>query len=301
MPANPLLITLVAMCEATGIGLLGSVLLRRYPLARPVLGVVVITLIAMITSTGVVVALFGFSPAQAAVELSAACVAALVSLNVGLVREADRNRAVGRDPAADLRRQDVVAQVSHDLRAPLARLRATVETARADAPIDQRPHLGRISTDVDQLGDQLDGLLRLSRIRADGLNPRSHPVALDGLAQDVAAGFGSLIAERGASLRVNAEPVVVPADRPMVAEVLTTLVTEAIHHGGSGGAVSITIGTDAGWAVVSVDAEVGGETGARRDGIRLALAEEIVRAHHGALTTHDLPHQRRRHLRLPIT
>lgn len=298
MQANPLLITLVAMCEATGIGLLGSVLLRRFPLAQPLVGVVLITLVAMITSTGVVVALFGFSPAQAAVELSAACVAALVSLNVGV--RAGGNRVTGGDRAVEPRR-DVVAHASHDLRAPLARLRATVESAQADAPLEQLPHLGRISSDLDRLGDQLDDLLRLSRIQADGLNPRPDHVDLGDLARAVAGGLDAPTAERGTRVRVATERVTVPADRPMLAEALTTLVADAMHRGGD---VTITIGAEATWATVSVDVDhrPADETGppGRRDGIRFALAEEIVRAHRGALTTGTVPHGHRCLLRLPL-
>ncbi|MGW0889879.1 sensor histidine kinase [Saccharopolyspora sp. NPDC002578] len=300
MDANPLLIILVAMCEATGIGLLGSVLLRRFPLAQPLLGVVLITLVAMITSTGVVVVLFGFSPAQAAVELSAACVAALVSLNVG-IHGADGPRVTGGGPGHDLPRRDIVAHASHDLRAPLARLRATVESAQADAPLDQRDHLGRISADLDRLGDRLDELLRLSRFQSGGLHPRPDQVELAGLARDVAAGFGSCTA----TVRVDAEPVVVRADRPLLAEVLTTLVTDAVHHCGPGGSVTITLGGDAAWATASVDAERPAaddtEPPGRRDGIRFALAEEIVRAHGGALTTRRLPRGHHSHIRLPRT
>ncbi|MCX2730118.1 HAMP domain-containing sensor histidine kinase [Saccharopolyspora sp. NFXS83] len=304
MQANPLLIILVAMCEATGIGLLGSVLLRRFPLAQPLLGVVLITLVAMITSTGVVVLLFGFSPAQAAVELSAACVAALVSLNVG-VHGADGTRVTGGEPGRDLDlpRRDIVAHASHDLRAPLARLRATVESAQADAPLDQRDHLGRISSDLDRLGDRLDDLLRLSRFQSGGLHPRPDHVELADLARDVTAGFRA--AHRGTSVRVDAGPCVVRADRPLLEEVLTTLVADAIHHCGPGGAVTITIGGDAAWATASVDAERRAADEAdplgRRDGIRFALAEEIVHAHRGALTTRQLPHGHHSHVRLPRT
>ncbi|WP_243788354.1 sensor histidine kinase KdpD [Saccharopolyspora gloriosae] len=293
------------MCEATGIGLLGSVLLRRFPLVRPLLGIVLITLLAMITSTGVVVALFGFSPEQAAIELSAACVAALVSLNIGLLRRVDgRPVTVGaarRTTAPP--RWDVVAEVSRDLRVPLARLRATVESAQADAPSEQQSHLGRISTDLDRLGDQLDGLLRLSRIQADGLDPRPSPVELDVLAREVAARFGTIAAERGTTLRVDVESVEVPADRTMLAEALSTLVITAIHHGGYGGTVSISTGIDADRAVVTIDSEPGqaaADTGAGDDAIGLAVADEIIRAHHGTLMARLLPHRHRRHLRIPL-
>lgn len=303
MEANPLLIILVAMCEATGIGLLGSLLLRRFPLAQPLVGVVLITLVAMITSTGVVVVLFGLPPAQAAVELSAACVAALVSLNVGL-RGAAGTRVTGGEPGhdLDLPRRDIVAHASQDLRDPLARLRATVESARAEASSDQRDHLGRISADLDRVDDRLDDLLRLSRFRSDGLHPRADQVELADLARDVAAGFRSRTADRGTTVRVDGEPVVMRADRPLLAEVLTTLVADAVHQCGPGGSVTIAIGGDAAWATASVHAARATDEAAphsRRDGIRFALAEEIVHAHRGALTDRRLPHGHHSRVRLP--
>ncbi|EJZ07626.1 HAMP domain-containing histidine kinase [Mycolicibacterium vaccae] len=230
--------------------------------------------------------------------------------------------------AAERSRRRLIAFVSHDLRTPLAGIRALSE-AIADGVVpgeEVRVYAKHIEHETVRLSEMVDDLFEMSKINAGALTPSFDRVALDEVVDDVLAAH-RIAAER-AGVRLVAsipeQPVrVVGSDRALV-RVLSNLVANAIAHTPSGGTVELALGSDehSAWARVD-DTGVGIDEAdlprvfdvayrgsnsrvPRSDrslpsgsGLGLAIAAGLVQAHHGTLTAHNLPTGARFEVRLP--
>lgn len=237
------------------------------------------------------------------------------------IREAER--------AAEQSRRRLVAFVSHDLRTPLAGIRAVSE-AIADGVVPEsevQVHAKTIEQESIRLAEMVDDLFEMSKINAGAVQPAFDRVALDEVVDDVLAAH-RIAAER-AGVRLVAElpprPVrVVGSDRALV-RVLSNLVANAIAHTPEGGQVSLAVGADENGAWARVDDTGVGISEAdlprvfdvayrgsndrvpRADsslpsgsGLGLAIAAGLVQAHRGTLSAHNLDSGARFEVRLPL-
>lgn len=161
--------------------------------------------------------------------------------------------------AAEQSRRRLVAFVSHDLRTPLAGIRAVSE-AISDGVVDSdevRAHAKHIEQESIRLSEMVDDLFEMSKINAGAVQPAHDTVALDEVVDDVLA-VHRIAAERAGvqlAAQLPAEPVrVIGSDRALV-RVLSNLVANAIAHTPEGGRVELTLGHDAegAWARVDED------------------------------------------------
>ncbi len=238
-----------------------------------------------------------------------------------VIQEAER--------AAEQSRRQLVAFVSHDLRTPLAGIRALSE-AIADGVVGEaevRTQARRIEQESVRLSLMVDDLFEMAKINAGAITAPYERVALDEVVDDV-VNTHHIAAERaGVRLGVDlpAHPVrVIGSDRALV-RVLSNLVANAIAHTPAGGSVTLAVGADAEGAWARVD-----DTGVGIDaadlprvfdvayrgsnhrvprpdsslpsgsGLGLAIAAGLVRAHRGTLTAHNLDHGARFEVRLPL-
>ncbi|WP_460354383.1 sensor histidine kinase [Mycobacterium sp. ZZG] len=231
--------------------------------------------------------------------------------------------------AAEQSRRRLIAFVSHDLRTPLAGIRALSEAiADGVVPEDEvQVHAKHIEHESIRLSEMVDDLFEMSKINAGALTPSFDRVALDEVVDDVLAAHRIAAERAGVSLVANIpeQPVrTVGSDRALV-RVLSNLVANAIAHTPSGGTVELALGTDgdSAWARVD-DTGVGIDEAdlprvfdvayrgsnsrvPRSDsslpsgsGLGLAIAAGLVQAHHGTLTAHNLPTGARFEVRLPL-
>ncbi|UXA14349.1 HAMP domain-containing histidine kinase [Mycobacterium sp. SMC-8] len=231
--------------------------------------------------------------------------------------------------AAEQSRRRLIAFVSHDLRTPLAGIRALSEAiADGVVPEDEvQVHAKHIEHESIRLSEMVDDLFEMSKINAGALTPSFDRVALDEVVDDVLAAHRIAAERAGVRLVANIpeQPVrTVGSDRALV-RVLSNLVANAIAHTPSGGTVELALGTDgdSAWARVD-DTGVGIDEAdlprvfdvayrgsnsrvPRSDsslpsgsGLGLAIAAGLVQAHHGTLTAHNLPTGARFEVRLPL-
>ena len=150
--------------------------------------------------------------------------------------------------AAEVSRRRLVAFVSHDLRTPLAGIRAISE-AIADGVVpdeEVRTHAKHIEQESIRLSDMVDDLFEMSKINAGAIQPAFDKVALDEVVDDVMAAHRIAAERAGVVLTADlpAEPVrVVGSDRALV-RVLSNLVANAIAHTPEGGKVELALGCD---------------------------------------------------------
>ncbi|WP_319453832.1 MULTISPECIES: HAMP domain-containing sensor histidine kinase [unclassified Mycobacterium] len=233
------------------------------------------------------------------------------------------------EKAAEESRRRLVAFVSHDLRTPLAGIRAIAEAIADGVVADEgvRSHAKHIEQETIRLSEMVDDLFEMSKINAGAVQPVYDKVALDEVVDDVMSAHRIAAERAGVVLRADmpANPVqVIGSDRALV-RVLSNLVANAIAHTPGGGTVELAVGSDerGAWARVD-DTGVGideadlprvfdvayrGSNGRvpREDsslpsgsGLGLAIAAGLVQAHHGSLTAYNRDTGARFEVRLPL-
>jgi signal transduction histidine kinase len=215
-----------------------------------------------------------------------------------LVKSRDRERAL------EASRRELVAWVSHDLRTPLAGLRAMSEALEDGVADDPALYYKQMHTSVDRLAGMVDDLFELSRIQAGAMPNTPERIGLDDLISDCLAGLDPLARARGVRLTgQHAGPVAVTGSGTELNRAITNLVANAIRHTPSGETVQVQLASLAGFAQLTVRDECGGipaddlervfDVGFRGEparsqatggaGLGLAITRGIVQAYNGSV------------------
>ncbi len=218
-----------------------------------------------------------------------------------------------RELALERSRRELVAWVSHDLRSPLASIRATAEALEdgvVDDPADVQRYLRSIGTETDRLALLVDDLFELSRISAGSIDLSPQPVEVSTLVTTVLDGVRSAARNRGVELHAElGEHPPLLASPAEATRVLRNLVDNAVRHTPRGGTVEVTVTDESSEAVVSVVDECGGipnedldrvfdvafrgDVARGRDegggGLGLAIAKGLVEAQDGSIAVSNHP------------
>jgi signal transduction histidine kinase len=158
----------------------------------------------------------------------------------------------------DSLRREMVAQVSHDLRTPLASLRGYLETLtlKADTlPEAERDEYLRAALAQSEALSRLVGaLFELAKLDACEAPPRCESFNLAELVQDVMQKYQPGARQREIDLRYQPqnESIWVEADIGLMERVFDNLIENALQHTPAGGEVTVTLRVDAGQLEVAV-------------------------------------------------
>jgi len=216
--------------------------------------------------------------------------------------------------------------VAHDLRTPLARLRANAERAlqAGDGPGSreaQREALADALEESERILSMLNTLMDISEAETGVLQLKREPVALRELLSEAVELYEDVSDLK--KVTVTLEPgdeVVVSGARDRLRQVFANLLDNAIKYTPEGGSVRIAVTADGSWAVVTV-ADTGSGIGAqdlpriwdrlyRADpsrserglGLGLSLVKAYVEAHQGTVEAQSEPgHGSTFTVRLPLT
>jgi signal transduction histidine kinase len=221
-----------------------------------------------------------------------------------------------RELALEQSRRELVSWVSHDLRTPLAGLRAMTEALEDGLADDPDRYHAQMRAEVERMVRMVDDLFELSRIHAGVLRLSPQPVALGDVVSEALAGADPVARARGVLLggRVE-EDVLVTADPEGLSRVVSNLLMNAIRHTPSAGVVEVNARAvpdgvelsvtdacgglsdediqrvfDVGWQGSSARTpEHAGVTAGAGAGLGLAIVKGIVEAHLGrvAVTNHE--------------
>jgi signal transduction histidine kinase len=170
--------------------------------------------------------------------------------------------ARAREQTLEASRRELVAWVSHDLRTPLAGLRAMAEALEDQVVADPREvaqYHTQIRREVDRLTVMIDDLFELSRIHAGALRLSRRMVGLEDLVAEVVASAEPVARAKGVRLTGGAAggmPVFV--DAAEMGRALRNLLTNAIRHTPSEGGINVRAEVQQGMACVSVSDACGG-------------------------------------------
>jgi signal transduction histidine kinase len=145
------------------------------------------------------------------------------------------NETLGRLEAALSRERSFVADASHEMRSPVARLKAELDlTLRHPRTAEQLEDAVRsASAETDLLARLTDNLLLLARSDDAGLALHKSPVDVASLLQGAAARFRDEAAAAGRRVDVDApEALEITADQAQLEQALANAVQNALRHGG---------------------------------------------------------------------
>jgi signal transduction histidine kinase len=145
-----------------------------------------------------------------------------------------------RELALEQSRRELVSWVSHDLRTPLAGLRAMTEALEDGLAEDPSRYHRQMRAEVDRMVRMVDDLFELSRIHAGVLRLSPQPCALGDVVSEALAGADSLARARGVRLGGQVdEDVLVTADPAGLSRVVSNLLMNAIRHTPADGVVEV--------------------------------------------------------------
>jgi signal transduction histidine kinase len=208
----------------------------------------------------------------------------------------------------DMLRRNLIAWAGHDLRTPLASIRAIVE-ALADGMVEDPSTVDRYlrtaQREIRSLSLLIDDLFELAQLEAGGLRLEISPNSISDLLSDTIESFSALAEHRKVSLEGSAEPGIDPVvmDAQQIGRVLSNLLGNALRHTPSGGTVKVRAKRS--WEGIRVEICDTGEGISARDlphvfdrfyrgeksrsratggaGLGLAIAKGIVEAHGGTI------------------
>lgn len=226
-----------------------------------------------------------------------------------------------RERRIEQSRRQLVAWVSHDLRTPLASLRAMAEALEDGIVADAGRFHKQIRAEVTRLSAMVDDLFELSRIESGTLVLSLHQIEARDLVSDTVASMDALARARRVQLVGEAaDALLIQADARELSRALANLVTNAIRHTREDGCVRVTAAADAGDVVMRVADACGGipetdlasvfdvawrGTKARTagadggSGLGLAIVRGIVEAHQGRVSVVNTGDGCRFEVRLP--
>lgn len=227
--------------------------------------------------------------------------------------------------AIEASRRDLIGWISHDLRTPLAGLRAMAESLEDGVADDPQRYYARMRSQVDRLSMMVDDLFELSKIQTGTMPLALEHVALYDLVSDSVAELAPLAATRSVRMTEDcADALVVVGDPVELARMVGNLLINAIQHSPPGGTVLVTTrheGDDR--VLVTVQDTAGGipehdlerifepgwrgtasrtndpSTRAPGAGLGLAIVRGIAEAHAGDVSVRNVPGGARFDVRLP--
>ena len=234
-----------------------------------------------------------------------------------------------REAAVETARRELVSWISHDLRTPLASMRAMAEALEDGMASDIPAYYRKIIAQTDQMAVMVNDLLELSKIQAGTLRLSAESLDLYDLVSDALADLTPLAAQRGIRLDGGGDrECMAVADGPSLGRAVRNVLLNAVIYSRPGGGVMVRVGRDGSDAVVDVVDSCGGideedlahvfETGWQKDrsrgagkpveggpprysgaGVGLSMVAGIVKAHGGTVTVANDGEGCRFTLRLP--
>ncbi len=212
---------------------------------------------------------------------------------------------------ADRLRRDLVADVAHELRTPIAGIRNYVEALEDGVLAPDRETLAALVAEVDRLSRLIEDLHDLASLEADTLALRRERVDIVALTRQVLAVREPEFRARGLDLQAKVDDAVPPVtgDPHRLGQVIGNLLANAARYTPAGETVTISVGPAGGNVLIEVTN--GGPGIAKEDlpfvferffradrsrsratggsGLGLTISKRIIEAHGGTISADSVP------------
>lgn len=206
--------------------------------------------------------------------------------------------------ARDATQRRLLANISHDLRTPIASIAGYVDALQRGLGDDPQRFLSVIAAKADDLAQLTDDLFYAARLDAGDLDLKRGPVDLAEAVRRSVLGFEPQLASAGAFVDVHVpdQRCVVNGDTSAVARILSNLVANSVRHGGGTGTLAVDMTASRADYLVRIsndgpalpadverifDRGVTGPAGGT--GLGLAIARELAERMGGAVTASNSP------------
>lgn len=233
-----------------------------------------------------------------------------------------------REAAIEAARRELISWVSHDLRTPLASMKAMTEALEDGVVSDVSGYHRKIIHQADQMAVLVNDLLELSTIQSGALVVNAKSLDLYDLISDAIADVAPLAATRKVQIDGAAvQSVVLEVDGALIGRVLRNLMVNAINYSPEGSTIWLAAGAgpeddQRRYASIEVSDECGGiaaedlgrlfEAGWRKSperrsspfagaGVGLSTVAGIVAAHRGEVKVQNINRGCRFIVQLPLT
>ncbi|HEY7668316.1 MAG TPA: HAMP domain-containing sensor histidine kinase [Actinomycetota bacterium] len=218
--------------------------------------------------------------------------------------------ARARERNAEQMRRDLIVAVSHDLRTPLASMRAMVE-AIDDGVVDDtatvRRYAGEMRRSVEQLVAMVDDLFELTQLDAGAIEVETERASLDDVVRSAVSAVASDARRKGLEVVTDLGGAPEATCSPRLVRVLQNLLVNAVRHTPQDGTVRVEAAVverrllvaveDSGEGIAEGDLPRVFEPFFRADaarqgpgsGLGLALAQRIVQAIGGSIAVENVP------------
>jgi signal transduction histidine kinase len=200
--------------------------------------------------------------------------------------------------------RQLCADISHELRSPLARLLLAVRSARLGAP----GALDRIETEVSRVDDLLDELLDVVRAEVEPATMCSETIDLGSILTEIADRYDIEARDRTCDLALWLfEPGSLACDPELLRRAVENVLRNALQHSPPGSAVELWAGGDADHAIIRVRdygkgvpesalqdifrafyrVELDADRSSGGSGLGLAIAQRAIAVHRGTISAEN--------------
>ncbi len=212
-------------------------------------------------------------------------------------------------------RRELIANVSHDLRTPLAIMQGYVETLQMKVESlnedERNKYLGIIQKSIEKLSGLIAQLFEYSKLEAKQIEPKKEPFPISDLAHDVGEKYQQLASEKGIQIQLDIEknlPLVF-ADISLVERVIQNLMDNALNYTPKDGRVTIQLNSDQKNVIIAIKdtgpgipeeeqsyiferfKKASSSKAGQGTGLGLAIAKKIIEIHESTIRVISKPDQ----------
>lgn len=150
---------------------------------------------------------------------------------------------IKKERQIDEMRQNLLANVSHDLKTPIAIIQGYAEGLRAnisESPEDREFYTSVIIEESERMNKLVRQILSLSQLEMGKIKPEIESIEIASYVDVIMGKFSLMFKEKNITIRSTVEPLMIFADTNMLGQVLMNLVTNAADHTQSGGTIEIS-------------------------------------------------------------
>ena len=249
----------------------------------------------------------------------------VVSIMTGtLTAQAKQRERLRAENEKEKMRANLLRSVSHDIRTPLTAILGATSAVLENpemSPEDRSILLEDVRDDAQWLIRVVENLLSITRIGSDQASIAKSPEAAEEVLGEAAQKFRRRFPQVSVSVTAPESLLMVPMDPILIAQVLSNLLENAVLHGGTTTAISLSVQKEGDFARFSVrdngrgipesalptlfdgtmkHSETPTSDGKRNMGLGLSVCLAIVRAHGGTMEAHNLETGAEFSFRLPL-
>ncbi|MPV86658.1 sensor histidine kinase [Ostreibacterium oceani] len=202
--------------------------------------------------------------------------------------------------------RQVSNNVAHDLRTPLTRLRASIETIARKSDGDIKEEAEQALVETDNLLNTFASLLRISQVESGAVEKRKTPFDLSALVHEVVDFYEVLAEEKEQSIALDlAKNIILSGDKTLISQAIINIFTNAVKYAPESGHINISLTAIANNSVAELvihdsgngvpDSEISKITQRffrleshrkteNGSGLGLAMVKAIIDAHRGRLS-----------------